>query len=358
MIPTTYTVDNKLTYPMVAPPAMVPAPMVFMPQMVPSQVPFQPALPTLPMVSISNPVMPPMAAPNAPLFYNGAAFTAFPQNLTALNTEGCFLPPPGYSFVTMGVPSATPERSVSAEFEPAGEKDSLPLPVEPIVSRSRSSSVVSEAPVTRAEGETSTPTTKPQNKKYRHRSKQLRIMEVHQKLKEEYTAKGLYADEDEVLRGFDTVRVHVKTYKALNRIECPLNDVEKHPHVQVLKIATPFSMKNRFQKKGFIVYLKLAHVDMVPIVREIFSHYKEDFAKCDIALKKEDKVALDKANKAKEALQMNDGLSDIADSTSYASVLSRSSTARSDCDFLATKAFSREGYEINDQTVWANMMAA
>jgi len=208
---------------------------------------------------------------------------------------------------------------------------------------------------TRAEGETTAPPTKPQNKKYRHRSKQLRIMEVHEKLKEEYTAKGLYADEDEVLRGFDTVRVHVKTYKALNRIECPLNDVEKHPHVQVLKIATPFSMKNRFQKKGFIVYLKLAHVDMVPIVREIFSHYKEDFAKCDIALKKEDKVALDKA----KALQMNDTISDMTDNSSYASVLSRSSTNRSDqSDFLATKAFSREGFEINDQTVWANMMAA
>merc|ERR1719204_1683426 len=297
-----------------------------------------------------------MSANSVPLFYDGSAFSAIPQTLTTLNSEGCLVPPPGYSFVTMGVPSTTPERSVSVE--PAGEKDLLPIPVEPIVSRSRSSSVVSESPKeSRAEGETTAPTTKPQNKKYRHRSKQLRIMEVHQKLKEEYTAKGLYADEDEVLRGFDTVRVHVKTYKALNKIECPLNDVEKHPNVQVLKIATPFSMKNRFQKKGFIVYLKLAHVDMVPIVQEIFSHYKEDFAKCDIALKKEDKVALDKA-KAKEALQMNDMLSNMTDNSSYASVLSRGSTARSDSDFLATKAFSREGYEINDQTVWANMMAA
>merc|ERR1719510_860876 len=277
-----------------------------------------------------------------------------PPTLTSLNSpDGCLVPPPGFSFVTVDVPSATPERSVSVEPAAAGEKDVLLPPVEQNVSRSRSSSVVSDAPpTTRAEGETTTPTTKQQNKKFRHRSKQVRIMEVHQKLKEEYTAKGLYADEDEVLRGFDTVRVHVKTYKALNRIECPLNDVEKHPHVQVLKIATPFSMKNRFQKKGFIVYLKLAHVDMVPIVREIFSHYKEDFAKCDIALKKEDKVALDRA----KALQMNDTISDMTDNSSYASVLSRSSTnsIRSESDFLSTRAFSREGIEINDQTVWAN----
>merc|ERR1719461_1072130 len=331
---------------------MAQAPMVFMPQMGPAQVHFQPPLPTLPMVSFTNPLLPQM--PNGPpLFYNGASFTAMPQTFSS---EGCLVPPPGYSFVTVDVPSATPERSVSVEPAVSGETDVLLPPVEQNVSRSRSSSVVSDVAQS-GEGETSTPTTKPQNKKFRHRSKQVRIMEVHQKLKEEYTAKGLYADEDEVLRGFDTVRVHVKTYKALNRIECPLNDVEKHPAVEVLKIATPFSMKNRFQKKGFIVYLKLADPSMVPIVREIFSHYKEDFAKCDIALKKEDKVALDKA-RAKEAMEMNDVLSDITDSSSYASMVSRSSTTRSESNFLSTRAFSREGFEINDQTLWSNMMAA
>jgi len=364
MMPTTYTIDNNVTYPMVAQPApMAQAPMVFMPQMVPAQIPFQPALPTLgPMVSFQNPLLP--TSPNgAPMFYNGASFTPMPPCppiLTNLNSsDGCLVPPPGYSFVTVDVPSVTPERSVSVEPEAAAVKDVLLPPVEQNVSRSRSSSVVSDAPppTTRAEGETTTPPTKQQNKKFRHRSKQVRIMEVHQKLKEEYTAKGLYADEDEVLRGFDTVRVHVKTYKALNRIECPLNDVEKHPGVKVLKIATPFSMKNRFQKKGFIVYLKLADKDMVPIVREIFSHYKEDFAKCDVALKKEDKVAMDKA-KAQEALQMDDDLTDITDCSSYASIVSRGSTMRSETDFLSTRAFSREGIEINDQTVWANMMAA
>jgi hypothetical protein len=172
------------------------------------------------------------------------------------------------------------------------------------------------------------PVEKTQNKKFRHRSKQTRILEVHQKLKEEYTAKGLYAGDDEVLRGFDTVRVHVKTYKALNRIECPLNDVEKHPAVEVLKIATPFSMKNRFQKKGFIVYLKLASVDMVPIVQEIFSHYKEDFAKCDVALKKEDKLALDRARaEAAQPKQLSDAP-----------------------EFLSARAYNRDGFEFSD---WA-----
>merc|ERR1719163_526240 len=191
----------------------------------------------------------------------------------------------------MNVPSESVEPSVSAE--PAGEPDLLLVPSvsearSRSTSRSRSPSVVSEPEQTQ-EGK-ATVVTKPkppQNKKFRHRSKQERIMEVHAQLEEKFTAKGLYASEDEVLRGFDTVRVHVKTYRALNQIERPLNDVEKHPHVKILKIATPFSMKNKFQKKGFIVYLKLAHVDMVPIVQDIFKVYEEYFNKCDIALKKE-----------------------------------------------------------------------
>merc|ERR1719373_600396 len=131
-----------------------------------------------------------MSPNGAPMFYNGATFTPMAPTLTSLNSsEGCLLPPPGFSFVTVDVPSTSPERSVSVEPAAAGEKDVLLPPVEQHVSRSRSSSVVSDVPqISRAEGET-TPTTKQQNKKFRHRSKQVRIMEVHQKLKEEYTAK-------------------------------------------------------------------------------------------------------------------------------------------------------------------------
>lgn len=333
----TYTVENKIQYPMVAQPTMLPAPVVFMPQMVPAQIPFQPALPTLPMLPITNPVV---QANNAPLFYDGSSFTTLPQNLTSVNAEGCLIPPPGFSFVTMGVPSTTSaEPSVSAERLP--ELDSLPLPAE--TTRSRSSSVVSEPPQV---SETSEDTAKPaQNKKYRHRSKQKLILEIHAKLKEEYTAKGLYASDDEVLRGFDTVRVHVKTYKALNRVHLPLNDVESHPGVKVLKIATPFSMKNRFQRKGFIVYLKLASPDMVPLVREIFSNYKEDFAKCDVALKKEDKLKLD-AQKKQEAAQK---LPTIADETSISSAPG---------NFLSTRAFTNQGLDLNDWTYVSMSMAA
>jgi len=339
MMPTFQTLEqNKIQYVTIPQQPMMPAPVMFMPQMVPAPIPFQPApLPALPMLPMTNQTMP---ATSAPLFYDGSSFTSLPSNLQSLDNNGFMIPPPGYSFVTMDVPSPSTERTVgSGSVEP--ELELLSLPSSDTI-RSRSSSVVSTTEEKAEVPVVETPTkTKPQNKKFKHRSKQTRILEVHAKLKEEYTAKGLYAGDDEVLRGFDTVRVHVKTYKALNRIECPLNDVEKHPQVTVEKIATPFSMKNRFQKKGFIVYLKLASPDMVPIVQEIFSHYKEDFAKCDVALKKEDKLAQDRA-RAEKSLAMND--------------ISSSLTDQSSCDFLSARAYSREGFEFSD---WSrNGMAA
>merc|ERR1719461_2494516 len=302
MMPTTqYNIDNNKMQFIAAPQMLpMPAPVVYMPQMVPAAIPFAPApLPTMPpILPMTQPVV--NCDNSLPLFYDGSSFTQIPQNLQNYSTDGVLVPPPGYSFVTMPAPTASVERSVSPQMED-NTSELLAIPQDSIRSRSRSSSVVSIP----EEVEEVKPVEKPQNKKFRHRSKQTRILEVHQKLKEEYTAKGLYAADDEVLRGFDTVRVHVKTYKALNRIELPLNDVEKHPSVQILKIATPFSMKNRFQKKGFIVYLKLASVDMVPIVQEIFSHYKEDFAKCDVALKKEDKLKLDQERANRDAASQN-----------------------------------------------------
>merc|ERR1711992_121463 len=101
------------------------------------------------------------------------------------------------------------------------------------------------------------------------------------------TDKGIYAAENEVLRGYDTVRVHVKTYKALNKIESPLSEVENDPRIKVLRIATPFSMKNKYQKKGFIVYLKLGSPSEVPAVQAVFARYSEHFKRCDVALPKE-----------------------------------------------------------------------
>jgi len=258
----------------------VQAPLIAMPVMPQMQM-----LPVIPQVPVSvlppcQPLMSNVCEDEPKLFDLGSSSVVdAPDHMVEKNENGQYICPPGYSFVSMAVsPSLEPElEPITSEQEFAQELDSFSLR-DNGSTRSRSSSVAPDEQ-------------KPTNKRFRHRSKQERILEVHAELKEQYTKKGLYAADDEVLRGFDTVRVHVKTYHALNKIECPLADVENHPNVKILRIATPFSMKNKFQKKGFIVYLKLADEGMVPIVQSIFANYSEHFAKCDVALKKEDKEA-------------------------------------------------------------------
>merc|ERR1719326_2877220 len=213
-------------------------------------------------------------ANSVPMFYDESSqtLTNIPDNLVIQNQQNQYIAPAGFSFIPLSVanslPTLTP--SVSQEDSERSEPTQLPLP-EP--TRSRSSSVEKEQPAKR--------------KKYPHRSKQIRIGEVHASLKEEYTARGLYAADDEVLRGPDTVRVHVKTFHGLNKIKNALDEVHKCPQVTVRRIATPFSMKNKFQRKGFIVYLKLASASEVPAVQSVFERYSEYFKRCDVALPKE-----------------------------------------------------------------------
>jgi len=128
-------------------------------------------------------------------------------------------------------------------------------------------------------------------RKFPHRSKQQKIEEIHEEVVRHYTEMGIFAGPEEVLRGEDTVRVHVKTFKGLTIIQKALRDVHNHMEVDILRIAAPISMKNRFQKKGFIVYLKLGKVSQTPIVQHIFEvTYGEHFKKCDIALPKPEEL--------------------------------------------------------------------
>jgi hypothetical protein len=208
-------------------------------------------------------------ADSVPMFFDGSSqtLTSIPANLVQINAQNQYEAPQGYSFVPL---SSLSSLSLSTSMSQTSD----PEPVAQEQPRSRAPSAEpAEAPAKR--------------KKYPHRSKQIRILEVHASLTEEYTARGLYADEDEVLRGEDTVRVHVKTFHGLNKIKDVLDEVHKCPDCTVKRIATPFSMKNKFQKKGFIVYLKLNSPSEVPAVQAIFARYSEHFKKCDVALPKE-----------------------------------------------------------------------
>lgn len=198
------------------------------------------------------------------MFFDGMFMSAIPQNLTPTLTQGTLTAPEGYSFVTI---------DFSAPL--LGEQEASVGNVETIAD---SSPEATPEPVSKP--------SQPKVRKFRHGSKQEKIMEVYEAIQAKYTLQGVYAGEHEVLRGADTIRVHVKTFKGLNQIEAALQEVDDCPDVRLIKLATPFSMKNRYQKKGFIVYMRVEHESMVDSVKAVFKKYEEVFRKCDVAMPK------------------------------------------------------------------------
>jgi len=202
------------------------------------------------------------------MFYDGSSVSNVPSYLTPTIQQGILTPPQGYSFATINF---NPQPLVGDTDSTGNVEDlthSSPEPTPEPIAPTKTS------PVKKA-------------RKFKHGSKQERIMQVYNAIQKKYTAQGVYAGEHEVLRGADTVRVHVKTYKGLDKIEAALQEVDDCPDVRLRKLATPFSMKNRFQKKGFIVYLRLQSPDMVDSVKAVFKKYEEFFRKCDVAMPKE-----------------------------------------------------------------------
>jgi len=119
--------------------------------------------------------------------------------------------------------------------------------------------------------------------KYGYRSKQNKIDTVHENLEKRYAARGILADKEKVLRGADVLRLHVKKFDALTKIEQVLDQAEKLPGVSLKSVSIPLSMKNEFQKKGFLVYCQLSSVSCVDKVKSFFQGFPE-FAKCQIAM--------------------------------------------------------------------------
>lgn len=154
----------------------------------------------------------------------------------------------------------------------------LPAPVEANERRSSEASFVSEGEETSQEREGLTQGAV--QKKYAFRSKQRKIDKVRGMIKDHFELLGLFAAEKELVRGEDTVRVHVKTFPGLTKIQEALKEIEDHPDIQITRIACPFSKKNKKQKKGFIVYLKVATVEQKEMVQGIFGKYEEWLKNC------------------------------------------------------------------------------
>lgn len=94
--------------------------------------------------------------------------------------------------------------------------------------------------------------------KFGYRSKQNKIDAVLTNLQKNLA--HLITINGEKLRGPDTVRIDVKRFSALQNIERLLEKVNGDETINIIKADFPVSQKNRFQKKGFIAYIKCASI--------------------------------------------------------------------------------------------------
>merc|ERR1719420_104116 len=128
-------------------------------------------------------------------------------------------------------------------------------------------------------------------KKYAYRSKQKKIDRVYNHIKDMYQKQQKFAAEKELVRGDDTLRIHVKTFDGLSDIVTALNEVEQHQEVETTRLAAVFSKKNKFQKKGFIVYLKLGSERQRAIAETIFKRYSQSLKNVATAKARDDVTA-------------------------------------------------------------------
>lgn len=196
--------------------------------------------------------------------------------------------PPGFGKKPKSQPPRAkpmPKRSETINYARAAK-----VRVQPTFRNARPSIRPMRAEKSRVKRETAPPKSLPRTgthqrrtkKKFGFRSKQNMIDKVYEALSKKYADLGILASSDEVLRGDDTIRLHVKKFKALKRIQEALEAVERDANIVISKVSIPLSMKNQFQKKGFLVYTRVADVSMVAGAKRIFQQF-EEFKKCEVA---------------------------------------------------------------------------
>lgn len=95
---------------------------------------------------------------------------------------------------------------------------------------------------------------------------------------------GRVLPDDKALRGPTTVRLHVKTETSILAIVECMTKVSKLPGVLITDISTPISMKNRYQKKGFLCYFRISDESLVSAVLKFVKSNFVCFERCKIAL--------------------------------------------------------------------------
>lgn len=97
---------------------------------------------------------------------------------------------------------------------------------------------------------------------------------------------------EEVDRSYETCRVHAKTYDGLMVLTDALDRVLNDPKIEMFEIGFHKSMKNKFQQKGILVYIKVGSQDQVERLFEIYNSYGRNLKDHAIAVTKEERAKL------------------------------------------------------------------
>merc|ERR1712124_194829 len=93
------------------------------------------------------------------------------------------------------------------------------------------------------------PVANKRQKKFGYRSKQRKIDRTHRNIQEKFSSLGLFAAERELVRGDDTLRIHVKTFEGLTDIQTALSQIHYHKEIEIVRVAAVFS-KKQVPKEG------------------------------------------------------------------------------------------------------------
>jgi len=117
--------------------------------------------------------------------------------------------------------------------------------------------------------------TKRRPKRYGYRTKQDKIENVYARVTEYFSNQGVLVPEDHGVRGETVARVHIKKWLSLVKIEEAIVLVEADPRINTVRVSAPVSMKNQYQKKGFLIYWETETVEGLNHLMTHFKSYNE-----------------------------------------------------------------------------------
>lgn len=68
---------------------------------------------------------------------------------------------------------------------------------------------------------------------------------------------------------------HVKKWHSLSRIEEAIAKVEANENIETQRVSCPVSMKNLYQKKGFLIYWETASEEQTQLLMDVFKSFSE-----------------------------------------------------------------------------------